>query len=83
MNFGAVTVDLPTSDCSGLPFPVDWHRSTVEAAFLLFQSYAANANRARPASGVTRGVALGADGFLSKPAKAPALLAAVKTVLGG
>ena len=32
---------------------------------------------------LSRGVALGADGFLSKPTKAPALLAAVQTVLGG
>ena len=32
---------------------------------------------------LSRGVALGADGFLSKPARAPALMAAVETVLGG
>ena len=32
---------------------------------------------------LSRGVALGADGFLSKPAKAPALMAAVEIVLGG
>lgn len=32
---------------------------------------------------LARGVALGADGFVSKPAKAPAVLAAVETVLGG
>jgi CheY-like chemotaxis protein len=31
---------------------------------------------------LARGVALGADGFVSKPAKAPAVLAAVETVLG-
>ena len=32
---------------------------------------------------LARGVALGADGFLSKPTKAPTLMAAVETVLGG
>jgi two-component system phosphate regulon response regulator PhoB len=71
-------LDIHLPDVSGLKIltKIRAHPRLAGLPVILFTAHAG-------AHELAQGVALGADGFLSKPAKAPAVVAAVETVLGG
>jgi CheY-like chemotaxis protein len=73
-----VILDIQLPDVNGLKIlsKLRAHPRLEKLPVILFTAHSGVAE-------LSRGVALGADGFLSKPAKAPAVLAAVETVLGG
>jgi CheY-like chemotaxis protein len=73
-----VILDIHLPDVNGLKIlsKIRSHPRLEKLPVIMFTAYAGVPE-------LTRGVALGADGFLSKPAKATALIAAVETVLGG
>lgn len=70
-------LDIHLPDVNGLKIlsKIRAHPRLQKLPVILFTAYAG-------VDELTRGVALGADGFLSKPAKAPTVIAAVETVLG-
>ncbi len=71
-------LDIHLPDVNGMKIltKIRAHPRLAHLPVILFTAHAGVAELAQ-------GVALGADGFLSKPAKAPTVIAAVETVLGG
>ena len=71
-------LDIELPDVSGLKIlaKIRAHPLLEKLPVILFTAHAG-------VEQLSRGVALGADGFISKPTKAPTLIGAVETVLGG